>query len=382
MVRFSKEITLISILLLTACTGSIKINNISSVDNESDWTQLGGSPAHDRNAISQVTPPLKMLWRKDVEHSPSGVLTAAYGTLFVSTMGGKVFAIDHETGVTQGELELKNSIGKGIAIDGIYGYFGSISNDETIFGYDLRNGNYIWKKSIGPVESIPLISGGLLFVTTKSGYLYCLDLETGAEKWKFNAGKPFHSTPAKWNGLIIAANDSGYVYGISASNGDLKWKFQTGASVFATPIISGDDIYIGNIGGAFYSIDAKSGKVNWKHEGSGSYYSTASVDDDNVFSMSGDGMMLSLSKSDGSIIWKSDLNAPISEGILLSGRYIFIGSMDSYLYAVSVETGNVLWSEKLAGRVRTSPLEYKGSIFVGTENKYLYAFVEELYADE
>lgn len=382
MIRLFKGSILISLFLLTACSGSIKISNISTTDNESDWLQLGGSPTHSKNAVNQITPPLKMLWRKDIEHSPSGVITASDGTLFISTMGGKVFAIDHETGDTMGSLNLDKTIGKGIAIDGIHGYFGRISKDKTLFGYELRNGNYIWKRDIGPVESIPLIAGGLLYVTTETGYLYCLDMETGAEKWKFNAGKPFHSTPARWNGLIIATNDSGYVYGISASNGKLKWKFQTGAPIFATPIISGDDIYVGNIGGAFYSIDTQSGTANWKHVGTASYYSTASVGDDNVFVMSGDGKMLSLSKLDGSMIWKSDLYAPISEGILLSGKYIYIGSLDSFLYAVSAETGNILWSEKLAGRIRTSPLEYKGSIYIGTENKYLYAFTMDPGFDE
>lgn len=377
-----KIIAVVSLFSLTACTGSIRITDISSVNTESDWKQLGGSPTHDRNAVNEVKPPLKLLWRKDVDHSPSGVLTAADGTLFVTTMGGKVFAFDHETGVSHGSLDLKKTIGKGIAIDGIHGYFGRISDNKTMFGYDLRNGAYIWQRSIGPVESIPLISGGLLYVTTKTGYLYCLDMETGAEKWKFNAGKPFHSTPAKLNGLIIATNDSGYVYGISASNGKLKWKFQTGAPVFATPIISDDNIYIGNIGGAIYSIDSKTGKSNWKHEGIGSFYSTALLDDNNLFIMRGDGMMLSLSKTNGSVNWESDLNAPISEGFLLSGSYLFIGSLDSHLYAVSAETGDILWSEKLAGRIRTSPLEYKGSIYIGTENKYLYAFVQDSVSDE
>ena len=374
MLRPFKRITLISILLLTACSGSIRITNISSVNNESDWKQLGGSPTHSKNAINEIAPPLKMLWKSDISHSPLGILTASDGTIFVSTMGGRIYALDHETGVSMGSLDLEKSIGKGMAIDGIHGYFGRISNGKTLFSYELRNGIYVWKRNIGPVESIPLISGGLLYVTTKTGYVYCLDMETGAEKWKFDSGKPFHSSPAGWNGLIIATNDSGYVYGISASNGKMKWKLQTGAPIFATPIISGDDIFVGNISGTFYSIDAESGTTNWKHEGTGSYYSTASAGDDNVYIMGADGMMLSLSKPDGSVIWKSDLNAPISEGILLSGKYIYIGSMDKNLYAVSAETGVILWSEKLEGRVRTSPLEYKGSLYVGTENKYLYAF--------
>ncbi len=372
----------LSLLIITACSGSIRISDISSVKNESDWTQLGGAPDHSRNANIQVEPPLTMLWRTDVGHSPTGVLTASSGNIFVATMGGKIYALDYETGTSKGFLDLEKSIGKGIAIDGVNGYFGRISGNKTLYGYELRNGRYIWKRRIGPVESIPLISSGLLYVTTAMGYLYCLDLETGTEKWKFKAGKPFHSTPARWKGLIITANDSGYVYGISASNGSLKWKFQTGAPVFATPIVNGDNIYIGNIGGSFYSIDAKTGVVNWKHEGTGSYYSTSSINDSNVFSMSGDGTLKSHSIDDGNVQWKIDLHAPISEGFLLSGKYIYIGSMDHNLYVVSSETGNVLWSKKLEGRVRTSPLEYKGSIYIGTESKYLYAFAEISEEDE
>ncbi|TFB09405.1 hypothetical protein E3V55_07685, partial [Candidatus Marinimicrobia bacterium MT.SAG.3] len=118
---FQAKITIL-IFLLAGCSGSIRITNISSVENDDDWTQLGGSPTHSRNAINQITPPLRLLWKSDIQHSPLGILTASNGILFVGTMGGKVHALDHETGVSLGSLDLEKSIGKGMAING-YIYF-------------------------------------------------------------------------------------------------------------------------------------------------------------------------------------------------------------------------------------------------------------------
>ena len=112
MMRLFKGTTLISLFVLTACSGSIRITNISSAENDDDWTQLGGSPTHSRNAINQIAPPLRMLWKSDIQHSPLGILTASNGILFVGTMGGKVYALDHETGVSLGSLDLEKSIGK------------------------------------------------------------------------------------------------------------------------------------------------------------------------------------------------------------------------------------------------------------------------------
>jgi len=360
--------------VILSCSGNIKVSDVSSKNKKSEWTQLGGNAQHNKNAIKEVAPPLIQLWKTSVERTPTGYMTAAMGNIFVTTMAGKVIALNYATGAEVSSLKLEQSIGYGMALNGNNGYFGSITNEESVFGYQLNKGKYSWKKRIGPVESMPLVSGGLLYVTSVNGNLYCLDLETGAEKWKFSSHKPFRGTAVRWKGLIIAANDSGNVYGLSASTGELIWKYETGKAIMSTPIVHNGNVYAGNSGGQFFSINADIGQLNWSFSGKGSFYATASVDDEAVYSATGKGILYKLSSADGAEIWHRDLFDPVSVGMLVSGRYIYIGSLNRKFYSLDKNTGEILWSVLLDGRVRTSPLEYNGKIFIGAEDKYVYAF--------
>ena len=362
------------LLIVLSCSGSIKVTDISTINKDSDWTQLGGNPEHDGEAFNEVEPPLTLIWRSSVGYAPNGNLTAAHGKLFVATMGGKVVALDHETGTSLGSIDLGKSIGKGIALDGLHGYFGRVGGNKTLFSYEFRNGIYVWKKKIGSVESMPLIVGELLYVTTAKGELFCLDAETGAEKWRFKSGKPFHSTPTKSEGLIYAANDSGYVYALNASNGKLKWKQLTGAPVFSSPIVHGTDLFVANLSGGIYSLDKITGEINWEIREEGSFYSMPAIGNDGLYIASGIGILYKIDLSQGNIIWRSDLSAPVSEGLLVSGDYIYVGSLNHYIYSLSAETGEIVWSEKLDGRVKTAPIEHAGMIYIGAEDKYVYAY--------
>lgn len=371
-----KTISLLFVLVVLNCSGRMKISDVSSMNAKSEWTQLGGNAQHDQNAIQEITPPLKLLWKVGVERTPTGYMTAAKENIFVTTMAGKVIALNYATGARVSSIKLEQSLGYGMALDGNNGYFGSITDENSIFGYQLDKGKYSWKKRIGSVESMPLVSGGLLYVSSVNGNIYCLDLETGSEKWKFNSNRPFRGTPARWEGLIIAANDSGIVYGLSASTGELKWKYQTGKAIMSTPVIHNGIIYVGNLQGEFFSINAESGELIWSFSGKGSFFTTASVDDEAVYSATASGILYKISIADGVEIWQKDLLDPLSIGMLVSGQYIYIGSLNRNFYSLDKDTGEILWSVLLDGRIRTSPLEYNGNIFIGTENRFVYAFSE------
>jgi len=69
--------TSLILLAMSSCPGSIKMTNISTINKDSDWTQLGGNAEHDGEAFNEVKPPLTQLWRSSVDHAPNGNLTAA-----------------------------------------------------------------------------------------------------------------------------------------------------------------------------------------------------------------------------------------------------------------------------------------------------------------
>ena len=56
----------------------------------------------------------------------------------------------------------------------------------------------------------------------------------------------------------MGAND-GTVYGLDLESGDERWTFDAGAPVVASPVVSGDLVYIGTDEGALYAVEKAQG---------------------------------------------------------------------------------------------------------------------------
>jgi len=61
-----------------------------------------------------------------------------------------------------------------------------------------------WQLKVeGSVRSAPVLRGGLLYVTSVSGFLQAIDVVTGRLKWRFKAPASIHSTPSLSGGRVL-----------------------------------------------------------------------------------------------------------------------------------------------------------------------------------
>jgi outer membrane protein assembly factor BamB len=89
----------------------------------------------------------------------------------------------------------------------------------TLIGVDLANGSIKWKFNEGlggntPRSVLPTMTAynGIVFSdTTEIGWLYALNVSTGAELWKFYTG-PSLPNPQIIDGYVFAENQSGTVF--------------------------------------------------------------------------------------------------------------------------------------------------------------------------
>ncbi|MBM3891979.1 MAG: serine/threonine protein kinase, partial [Verrucomicrobia bacterium] len=79
-------------------------------------------------------------------------------------------------------------------------------------------GDTLWVfETKGHVDSSPAIVGERVFVGSRDGNLYELDLKTGAKRWQFAAGAPISSSPAVARGHLVIAAEDGTVYCLGPS---------------------------------------------------------------------------------------------------------------------------------------------------------------------
>ena len=163
------------------------------------------------------------------------------------------------------------------------------------------------------MHASPAIAGNTIYIGSWDSYLYALDAESGAEKWRFKTGDDpiiynqvgFQSSPAVLDGVIYVGCRDAHLYAIDAQTGKKKWDYPTSKSwvnvtpavfdgsvyfatgrhpplscgrggdgrlrftvpvftvIFSSPAIADGLAYFGNLNGSLYAVDVKSGSVVW-----------------------------------------------------------------------------------------------------------------------
>lgn len=118
------------------------------------------------------------------------------------------------------------------------------------------------------------------FASSADDKVYCLDLETGEQRWAFPTEGPVRLAPSIADGKLYFGSDDGCVYCLAVKDGELQWKYRAGESdrrvpgngrmISTWPVRSGVMAEAGKarfaaglfpLQGTFqYVLDAKSGK--------------------------------------------------------------------------------------------------------------------------
>jgi outer membrane protein assembly factor BamB len=139
----------------------------------------------------------------------------------------------------------------------------------------------------------PVVTGSTVFVgSSRTDSLVALDVDTGAERWRFFADGPIRLAPAVWEKNVYVASDDGYLYCLDGASGRLNWKFRGGPSDRAIlgngrlisswparggPATADGVVYFAAgiwpfMGVFLHALDARSGDVIWTNDGDGSVF--------------------------------------------------------------------------------------------------------------
>lgn len=174
-------------------------------------------------------------------------------------------------------------------------------------------------------------SGTAIIFGTKSGSIYCMDLETLQEYWRNNDSR---------------------------------------GSIASRPVIEENKILFSGSDGFLYSIDSRNGLLNWRwKETAETDFSRSQIfcDGKKIFLVSADNNLYCIDLLLGKLIWKID-KIKILPAIALSENLkgLYAKTLDNRFFLISAEKGSVLRQLKHdAGfdSTRISPVESEGKIF-------------------
>jgi outer membrane protein assembly factor BamB len=316
--------------------------------NAEDWPQFRGP---ERNGLSAETGLLKA-WPKGepaLEWKCEGV---GIGYSSVAVVAGQVF--------TMGDLK-----------DGCY-----------LIAIDRDKGTVNWKTKVGKTggnyrgpRCTPSVDGQSVYGLGQFGDLVCLDVNTGAERWRKNLKNDFKGREGGWNYtesplvdgpklLVTPGGQEAALLALDKKDGTVIWKGaipggdQAGYSSIVVAEFGGVRQYVQLMANGLVGFSADRGELLWRYGMDGKRFGgntanipTPIVQGDQIFASAGygrGGALVTVSSAGGKLevkeeYWNKNLNNRHG-GVLLVGDRLYGDRDDSgRLWCADFKTGAVKW---------------------------------------
>jgi outer membrane protein assembly factor BamB len=248
--------------------------------------------------------------------------------------------------------------------------------------------------------------------TGHAGFVFCVNVATGKEHWRFDLPDPESSPAVDENGVVYVGagfNGNAVVALRSESDAELKgkprqiWKTPTpfpaiGNVTLASHPTLGNVVFIGLGNGDYVFSDPKpagvvlaleraTGKILWQTPLPDAVLGplTPSADNTRVLAPCRNGNAYGIDMATGKIAWSVPVsttpNIPVLAGLVTNGPYTFALAADGTLATLSTASGQMLERIKLSDASKSpqnytfsNPVLHKDVLYVATETTGLHAF--------
>jgi outer membrane protein assembly factor BamB len=295
--------------------------------------------------------------------------------------GGRLWEVKTEKGIFSSPV---------IGADGTT-YIGSA--DRTFYAI-ANDGTVRWKALTGEIiDSAALLDDrGRVYFGSGDGKLRALDAATGSPVWTMEADDPA-TTKAfiRWfegnvamsrDGTLLVPNDNFFVYAVDRDTGAVRWRARMPDQTWSSPAVdpADDFLFLGNnnvvpiLGKNTFAI-ASDGSMAWGESSLGSVAASPMIVGDRIVVGSFDGFVRAYSKSTGALLWETGTRDHIyASPALLPDGTIVQPSADGTVYALDADNGAVRWTFDTDDPIRSSPaVDAEGNIYFGGGDGKLWA---------
>ena len=325
------------------------------------WPEYGYDQERLRVApASSLAPPFRRTWMFRAQALVEFPPAIAYGRLYFANNKGVLFAVSTTTGKRAWKYVSNRCQAMSPAVDGdmVYATFlntppcnSSGQNQQgQLVALSVGSGRVLWRKSIGPSESSPVVSGGSLFVGDWSGRVYSFSARTGRLRWMFQAGGKVKDGIAVSGSNVYFGAYDGHVYALGERTGKLLWRASSqprlgqSGEFYATPALAYGRVFIGATDGKEYAFGAGTGDLLWSHSTGGYVYSSAAVWRKRIFVGSYSGTFFCFDAATGDTLWSFRANGAISGSPTVVAGRVYFSTLAGRTYGLNAATGSLLWT--------------------------------------
>lgn len=245
----------------------------------------------------------------------------------------------------------------------------------------------------------PSFDDKAVYIGTREGFIYCLELDSGALLWRKELKKTLMTKIAISNKRIYLAckdlNTSvSYMCALSTEDGSFLWEILT-PYFTVWPLSISEDVIYASVLTSCYAISTSEGKIIWKRDIGKEINSSPFLHDNllylccfeprDLFFSSGASPQMdhqpwiaALNRSNGQSLWQTqlgiDTRAKNVRSLAYASDKVFAPTDDGYITAINDKNGSVLWRSKTAGTLLSIPKVMNEVIYVGVNDGSIYAF--------
>ncbi len=304
----------------------------------------------------------------------SRLVRGADGSLYVSTMGGDLVALDASTGRERWRVRTGGAVFSTPHIDNGTVYFGSA--DHHVYAVDAATGALKWKtKTGGAVFAGASTAQGVVCIASVDTNVYGLDAATGAVLWTAKGEGMYQSKAATDGERFFVGGWDNFFRAFDVKTGKEVWRNKFGESFYyspaiGSPTVGGGKVYVTSNDGKLHAMDAATGRIVWEVPGPSLGYSGPLFREGRIYnaSLTPTGRVFAFDAETGKQVWETPTGSVIYDSSAAwGGGNIYVGSVDGTFSALRATDGTRVWQYRLGpGHVLASPATDESRVYIAS----------------
>jgi outer membrane protein assembly factor BamB len=248
------------------------------------------------------------------------------------------------------------------------------SRDGTLYCLDMTTGSCVWRVSTRDrIESTAAYADGLIVFGSLDGTVHCVDALGGARRWNHRTGAPIRAPINIAEGTVLAATRTGSLIALSLAAGEKLWGVTAGAEIVSSPAVSGEVAVFGSWDRTISCLHVGSGEGEWVFQAAAEVSASPAISAGCVYCPCDSGHVYALDLASGREVWHQHLAPPVRCSPAVADDVVIVGDAKGQVVAFSPEVGNRLWQRDLGEEVTGSPAIAGEVVFVGSVDGSLRA---------
>jgi outer membrane protein assembly factor BamB len=225
-----------------------------------------------------------------------------------------------------------------------------LGNEAGVLLRLRADGNVVWRAKLSrELAARPAVAGRNVLAGSVAGELVCVDLETGAERWRLTGQPPLLSGLVADDASVYVLAPDGSVRAHALETGALRWQRPGFKRALLgpqlSPVLADGTLVLWQGATALLGLATQDGRERWRAAKGEVVGMTG--DGGSVFLSTRTGGLMRLRAADGSTVWEVSPGLGATSPPSLAGGRVWMGVPPRDLVGVRLEDGALAWRSAL-----------------------------------